>query len=126
MFARASAPPCDDDHHENPTLEILEPVNGSTVTGPDVLLRFETTDFGGDGHAGHKVTSSAAASGHIHLYLDKPATTDAKADTVLDAGVESVMLKGVAAGAHYLVVQGADEDHRPYAGMHDSVSFTVK
>ena len=101
---------CGDDDDKDPTVEIVEPGDGATVKGPNILLRIHTHDFG---------------AGHNHIYLDKPATTDAAATEILEEGVDTVTLTGVAPGAHYINVQGSDENHKFFPSMKDSVAFTV-
>ena len=110
--------------HGDPTVKILQPADGSSVAGPDVLLRIQTTNFGAEVTA-EVTTVSADDGGHIHVFLDKPITTDAEADTVIEAGIDSVTLKGLLPGSHYLYVQGGNQAHVFYPGMRDSVTFNV-
>lgn len=95
---------------KDPTIKIVTPANNSTIKGPDILLTWKTTDF---------------EAGHHHVFIDKPSTTDADADTVLEEDIVSVTLKGISAGSHYIIMQSADENHKPFPSMRDSVKFTV-
>jgi hypothetical protein len=119
---------CGDHDHGNPTVKFLEPTNGSTVTGPDITVRVEIGEAEPSASPAAKVAAAEAIrvhGEHVHLYLDKPATTDAAATAVLEEGETSTVLAGVAPGSHYLIAQGGDENHRPIAGMRDSVAFMV-
>lgn len=117
----------DHDHAPTPTVEIVTPADGSTVTGPNVFIKLATTNFK---FALAAKKASAAQhdedhlAGHIHVYLDRPAGLDADAIKQLTKS-DTVTLENVAAGAHYLIVQGAAASHADYDGMKDSVAFTV-
>ena len=114
----------------DPTVKILEPANGATVTGPDVVLRIETANFSGHHHYDADAAGmvSAPTGGHIHVYIDQPVTTDAAKDTLFEGDGNTLTLKSpklAAAGSHYIIVQGADDNHKNYPTMRDSVMFTV-
>ncbi len=119
------------DHGEDgpePTLKIETPANGATVTGPNVLLRVSTTHFT---YAGGALGKASAAQhgddvkgGHIHVFLDKPDSLDAYTVTNL-TNADTATLAITTAGAHYLIVTGADASHADVESMRDSVAFTV-
>ena len=120
---------CDDEKGGEPTLIVATPANGSTVTGPNVLLKVKTTHFSFAGTAAAK--SSAAqhdeadiVGGHIHVYLDKPAGLDADAVASLSK-YDTITLAIPTAGPHYIIVEGANANHDDVASMVDSVKFTV-
>jgi hypothetical protein len=99
---------------------------GATV-GPDVFVKLSTTHFKFTGAAAK--TSAAAhgdedVAGHIHLFLDMPAGLDVDAIERLSLA-DTVTLKGLKAGPHYLIAEGADADHEDFESMTDSVAFTV-
>jgi len=108
-----------------PTLKIVSPTNGGTVSGPSVLLQVKTTGFS---FAAAKIAAAqrvdSVPDGHIHVYLDKPATTDADAVTVLTR-TDTTTLNITTAGWHYIIVQGASASHDDIPGMIDSVKFMV-
>jgi hypothetical protein len=113
------------DSGPTPTIKIESPANGGTVTGPSVLLQVKTTGFA---FVAAKIAAAqhidSVSDGHIHVYLDKPATTDADAVAVLTKA-DTVTLNIPTAGWHYIIVQGASEAHDDVPGMSDSVKFMV-
>ena len=123
LFALTGFWACGDHDHGNPTVKILQPADSSSVAGPDILVRVQIIES--EPGAAAKIAATAVHGEHVHVYLDKPATTDAAATAVLEPGVDTVTLKGVTPGSHYINVQGADENHRTIVGMRDSVMFTV-
>lgn len=126
ILALAFLSACEEHDDAPPTVQIVTPANGSTVTGPDVLVRVATTHFKYAGAA--KVTAAqhdeGDVSGHIHIYLDRPAGLDADAIKILTKS-DTVTITKVAVGAHYIIVQGASASHADYDDMIDSVAFTV-
>ena len=100
------------DGGKDPTLVIVAPAKGATVSNP-VLLKVKYTNFTEPG-------------GHVHVWVDKTDTTDATTDTIFYIPADSGYLsKTLAPGAHYVRVQGAHQDHSDIDGMYDSTSFTV-
>ncbi len=113
---------CTDDDEPEPIVKIIAPANGSSVKGPDIFLRISKTHFM---YAAGKTTAAQHdMTGHIHIFLDKPAGLDANSIDHFDTA-DTLTLKGVATGAHYLIVQGAEAGHDDIESMYDSVSFTV-
>lgn len=111
------------------TLKIETPANGTSVPGPNVLLKVSTTQFTYAGAAAAYKVSAAqrgeiVSKGHIHVFLDKPAGLDADAITNLTK-YDTTTLSITKAGLHYVIVQGADSNHVDVESMYDSVQFTV-
>jgi hypothetical protein len=114
-----------DDHHGNPKVEFLEPADGATLTGPNILVRIRLTDFT-LGTAGPLAkVAGADGSGHVHLFLDIPPGQRFDAAAIAKPASDTVTIT-VPPGAHYLIAQGADDAHVPIPGMIDSVAFTVQ
>lgn len=118
---------CHTDSEPTPTVHFVTPAMNDTV-GPDVLVKLAVTNFKFSAGAAEK--SSAAAheeadvTGHIHLFLDMPIGLDADAVEQLSKA-DTVTLKGLKPGKHYLLAQGAEAGHDDIDGMVDSVAFTV-
>lgn len=130
-FAFAGLSGCGDEPEEEPTVAILTPANGSTATGPNVLVKVKTTHFKFASAAAAKTSASSAAqhddedaAGHVHVFLDKPAGLDADAIVTMSKS-DTATITVAAPGTHYLIVQGADAGHADIDGMIDSVKFTV-
>jgi hypothetical protein len=127
-FALAGIPACGHEPEAEPTVVIESPADGSTVAGPNVLVKVKTTHFTYTGAAAAK--SSAAhhddgdVSGHVHIFLDKPGLIDADAVTNLTKYDTATVLI-TQPGEHYLIVAGADAKHNDLESMRDSVKFTV-
>ena len=94
-----------------PTAKFVSPLNGSTVAGPNVLVKVATTNF-------------SFSAGHIHIYQDRPIGEDADAVFQMTK-YDTVTLSGFTPGKHYLIIQGANEKHVDVESMVDSVMFTV-
>jgi hypothetical protein len=116
----------DDDDHDEATVTIVTPADGSTVTGPAVKLQVSTTNFSFASAAGKIAAAQhgGVEGGHIHVFLDKPAGLDADAITTLSKA-DTVTLNIATPGKHYIIVEGADASHEDVESMSDSVSFTV-
>ena len=108
---------------------IVSPANGDSVKGPDVTVKMSAMGF--------KVDKANAMRedgvGHFHLFLDTTVT----ADTVpipptsprivhIGTGDSTYTFKGVAAGAHQLIVVAAYGNHVPMMTRRDTVHFVVK
>lgn len=107
------------------TAKIISPANGSTVTGPNVLLKVATANFTFGAAAGKTSADQAAViGGHIHVYQDRPIGLDADAVYQMTK-YDTVTLGGFTPGVHYLIIQGAQSDHVDVETMVDSVMFTV-
>ncbi len=117
---------CTTDSPTEPTVKILSPVNGATIVGPNVLLKVQYTHFAFIKGLGKSSQAQQAAdvTGHIHVFLDKPAGLDANAITKL-ISADTVTLTGLSLGTHYIIVAGARGDHVDFESMVDSVKFTV-
>jgi hypothetical protein len=111
------------------TVTILEPANGTTVTGPNIVVRLSTTGVpivpAGDMTPG---------TGHHHLYLDADvASMTAPVPTVpgsiihMGNAASEYTFEGVAPGQHRLIAVVADGVHVPLSpAVMDTVVFTVQ
>ena len=117
---------CDPEESEaEPTLSLVTPANGSTIMGPNVLVKVKTTGFTYAGAVG-KVSAAQhdVKGGHVHIFLDKPDELDANAITNLTK-YDTATISITTAGKHYIIVAGADADHEDVESMRDSMMFTV-
>ncbi|MDB5047417.1 MAG: hypothetical protein JWO30_488 [Fibrobacteres bacterium] len=115
-----------DSNDEEPTLKIESPANGSTVAGPNVLVRVATTHFSFGAAGAGKVSAAQhdVTGGHVHIWLDNSSRLDG--NTVKDLfTADTATISVTTPGVHYLVVGGANANHDDVEGMEDSVSFTV-
>jgi hypothetical protein len=103
-----------------PTLKIVEPKEGATVTGTTVKLKL---DLSGDlkGYEPHKDPSTGMGN-HIHVILDNQPY-----EAYYNLG-QSFELRNVAEGAHTVRVFASRPWHESYKndGSFQMVSFTVK
>jgi len=111
------------------SVTILEPANGTTVTGPNIVVRLSTTGVpivpAGDMTPG---------TGHHHLYLDADvASMTAPVPTVpgsiihMGNAASEFTFEGVAPGQHRLIAVVADGVHVPLnPAVVDTVVFTVQ
>jgi hypothetical protein len=118
---------CHTDSEPTPTVHFVSPAMNDTV-GPDVFVKLAVTGFKFSAGAVEKTSAAqheeADVTGHIHLFLDMPIGLDADAVEQLSKS-DTVTLKGLKAGKHYLWAQGAETGHDDIDGMVDSVAFTV-
>ena len=118
---------CHTDSEPSPTVQFVKPAMNDTV-GPDVLVQLAVTGFRFSAAAAAKAAAAAHeeadVSGHIHLFLDMPIGLDADAVEQLSKS-DTVTLKGLKPGPHYLWAQGAEAGHDDIDGMVDSVHFVV-
>ena len=101
-----------------PTVHIVSPVAGVTLTGPTLSVKAATTNltFAAPGAA------VVAGQGHLHVTLDKASGT---AYDALITSADSIVLAGpLSRGLHYVIVSAHRSDHGAY-GIQDSVAFTV-
>lgn len=131
---------CGTDSEPSPTVHFESPKMNDTLVGPDIQVKLSTTHFRFTGAAGKPSSASGAAAasgadaygssssgdvvGHIHLFLDHPVGLDIDAVEQLSVS-DTVTLKKLAAGKHYLIAEGANANHDDIQGMEDSVAFTV-
>jgi hypothetical protein len=117
---------CGTEAEPEPTITIVSPVNGSSIVGPNVFVKVTTNHFS-YAKALFKTSTSQhddGVSGHIHVFLDKPAGLDANARAMLTTA-DTVTLTGLSEGSHYIIVQGALANHEDIESMVDSIGFTV-
>ena len=111
------------------TVTIVEPADGSTVTGPNVTVRLSTTGVpivpAGD---------LTPATGHHHLYLDAdvesmtvPIPTVPGSIVHMGDASSEFTFENVAPGEHRLIAVVADGVHVPLdPPVMDTVTFTVQ
>ncbi|MQA89008.1 MAG: DUF4399 domain-containing protein [Gemmatimonas sp.] len=110
-------------------VEIVEPAEGSTVSGTEVPVVLET--FGAQVEAADN--RQTEGRGHHHIYLDQDV---ASASEPIAAGVDGIvhmgdgseeyMFTGVTPGEHRLIAVFAYGDHTPIGEVRaDTVTFTV-
>ncbi len=93
----------------DPTIVILSPLNGATISDT-VIVRYRTTNF---------------ASGHVHVDTDVSRAAGGTGHAMTpEAGVDSAILNLAYPGTHYIVVNGSTEAHVEIHSMHDSISVT--
>jgi hypothetical protein len=108
---------------------IVSPAEGDSV-GSDVVVRLSARGVTVEKAGGTHVEGV----GHYHLFLDTPPTADGvvippnTATTVhIGSGDSTYTFKGVAPGAHELIVVLGHGDHVPMMTMaRDTVRFVVK
>lgn len=131
---------CGTDSESAPTVHFESPKMNDTLVGPNVFVKLATTGFRFAGAAGklsaasgtarssgtdaYGSSSSSEVVGHVHLFLDHPVGLDIDAVEQLSVA-DSVTLKGLSAGKHYLIAEGANANHDDIEGMEDSVAFMV-
>jgi hypothetical protein len=106
----------------DPAVAIVSPAKNGSVSGASLLLKLKTTYFTIIAPGG----ALKDGEGHIHVYLDKPASSPAY-DAVIKQGTsdaEATVPMPTTPGTHYLIVSLQKNDHSPY-GIQDSVAFTV-
>jgi hypothetical protein len=111
-----------------PSVSIVQPADGSTVTGPNVTVQFTVTNF--------RIAPAGtmeAGTGHHHLFVDVDVSP---LDVAIPAGVPGIIpkgmgqtdhvLEGLAPGRHRLIAVVGDGLHVPInPPMADTVTFTV-
>ncbi len=107
--------------------EILEPIDGATVTGPNVTVR-----LGAHGVDIVPAGTPGPNTGHHHLYVDTDLTA---ADEPIPAGPGLVhlgmaqtefVIEGMSPGDHVIIARIGDGQHVPLAGvLTDTVRITV-
>lgn len=113
----------------NPSMEIVTPQDGDTVSGPAVMTRLLAHDFvvvpAGD---------TTPNSGHFHLFLDRdvsaagaPIPAEPGHIIHLGTGADSLNLEIVVPGAHRLIGVVGDAAHVPVQPwIVDTVRFFVR
>lgn len=110
---------------EAPTVRILSPQEGATLTGPDATIQMEAIGVTIKPANGNRTPGE----GHYHLYLD----TDPQLTSETPIGQEAVhtaqnsyTFKALAPGKHTVTVVLADGQHIPFdPSVTAKVSFTV-
>jgi hypothetical protein len=110
-------------------VEIVEPAEGSTVSGNEVRVVLET--FGAQVEpADNRQTEGR---GHHHIFLDQDLSPDAEpipagAEGIVHMGngAEEYVLTNVPPGEHRLIARFAYGDHTPIPSVRaDTLTFTV-
>ena len=103
-----------------PTIAIKSPTAGSAVSATNLMVKVMTSNF----NYGKIGDANQDGYGHIHVYLDKPASSGT-AYTAVIAGGDTVTIPGpISAGTHYIVVALQKNNHAPL-NIQDSISFSV-
>jgi len=113
-----------------PTLTILQPTAGSTVTSSNVTVTIQVSNFNIVDKQGQPAVSG---EGHVHYYLDYDAPTTQGQPAVPPSGViwqtiasTSYTFHNVTAGSHFVSVELVNNDHTPLNPVVTAkVSFTV-
>jgi len=93
-----------------PTVTIISPLDGSTVSSSDVTVEFVTQNF--------VVAEAGLGDGHIHYYVDGAMTMYYSTDPIL--------LPGLSEGAHEVILKLVDDSHADLVpSVADTVNFTV-
>lgn len=111
------------------TVTILEPADGSTVTGPNVTVRLAVT-----GVAIVPAGDMTPGTGHHHLYLDAdlapmsvPVPTVPGSIVHMGNAASEFTFENVTPGQHRLIAVVADGAHVPLdPPVMDTVVFTVR
>jgi len=111
------------------SVTILEPANGSTVTGPNVTVRLSTTNL-----PIVPAGELTPGTGHHHLYLDAdvesmtaPVPTVPGSIVHMGNAASEYTFENVAPGQHRLIAVVADGVHVPLdPPALDTVTFTVQ
>ena len=110
-------------------VEITAPLEGDTVVGPAVTIRFEAHGFtvvpAGD---------TTSNSGHHHIFLDRdpsppgsPIPAEPNFIVHVGTGADSVVIAQVAPGQHRLIAVVGDGAHVPVEpALVDTVTFFVR
>ncbi len=96
----------------NPTITINTPADGATVYSADVPIAFNVSEFvvGNPG---------AGIDGHIHYSVDG-------GTAVMQYTTLPIMLTGLSAGNHQVILQLVDNTHNPLTpNIADTVNFTI-
>jgi hypothetical protein len=110
-------------------VEIVEPVDGAVVTGPDVRVVLAA--------AGVEIAPASeerSGTAHHHLFIDQTLTPPSE---TIPAGVSGIVhlgsgqtefvVQGLAAGTHSVIAVLADRAHLPLDPLTtDTVRFTVR
>ena len=98
-----------------PTIKVLAPLAGSTVTGSDLSVRIETTGL----KFVDPSTTRVPGEGHVHFVLD--------GQPVKMSITPEYVFKGLAPGPHTLRSELVQNDTAPFSpAVLETVQFTVK
>ncbi len=101
-----------------PTITISSPTKGAVISLTGFQVKVKTTDF----TYGKIGDANMDGSGHMHVYLDKPANSGAAYTAVITDGDTATVAGPLSAGIHYVIVTLQKNDHSPY-NIQDSMSF---
>ncbi len=100
-----------------PTLTITDPQNGATISGTDLMVMIQVTNFNIVDKQGQAAVSG---EGHVHYYLDYDAPTTQGQPAVPPSGViwqtiasTTYTFHNVNAGSHFVSVELVNNDHTP-------------
>ncbi len=101
----------------SPTLTIVQPANGTTITGSDVMVMIQVSGFNIVDKQGQPAVSG---QGHVHYYLDYNAPTAQGKPAVPPNGTiwqttanTTYTFHNVTAGSHFVSVELVNNDHTP-------------
>jgi hypothetical protein len=101
----------------SPTLNILQPKNGTNITGSDVKILIYTTNFSIVDNTGQPAVTG---KGHVNYYLDYNAPTDRKKPAVPSNGTiwksianTTYTFHNVTKGSHFISIELVNNDNTP-------------
>jgi hypothetical protein len=121
-YGYSSTPDNNSPSSYSPSVAIVSPARNGAVSGTSLQVKVSTGYF--------TITAPGGAlkdgEGHIHVYIDKPASSPAYDAVIKQASAEptATLPTPTTPGAHYIIVALQKNDHSPY-GIQDSVAFTV-
>ena len=102
---------------QTPTLTIMQPTNGATIAGTDLMVTIQVSNFNIVDMQGQP---AVAGEGHVHYYLDYDAPTTQGKPAVPPSGVTwqtiaatTYTFHNVSAGSHFVSVELVNNDHTP-------------
>ena len=103
-----------------PTVMIMSPAKGSMAAASGFKVSVMKSDF----TYGKIGDPNMDGAGHMHIYLDKPASSGTDYTAVITGGDTATVAGPLKAGPHYIIVALQKNDHSAY-NIQDSVAFTV-
>ena len=115
---------------KTPQITITQPQNGATISGTDLMVMIQVSNFNIVDKQGQPAVSG---EGHVHYYLDYNAPTTQGQPAVPPTGViwqtiasSTYTFHNVTAGSHFVSVELVNNDHTPLnPAVTAKVGFTV-
>ncbi len=107
---------CTSTNYQTPSLTITQPQNGATITGSDVTVSIQVSNFNLVDKLGQ---GNVAGEGHVHYFIDVTAPTTPNQPAVTTPGTyvatvaTSYTWTNVSAGMHTFSVELVNNDHTP-------------